>query len=84
MSFSGAGLEVEEAPALVEQLRKFHALKQLDVSRNPRLGCVGAAAVLSADFNECAGTETIGKLLTTCAEEIAATLTAVVCMLRCV
>ena len=48
VSLSGAGLEVEEAPALAEQLRKFHALKQLDVSRNPRLGCVGAAAVLSA------------------------------------
>ena len=45
---SGVGLEVEEAPALAEQLRKFPALKQLDVSRNPRLGCIGAAAVLSA------------------------------------
>ncbi len=35
-------------PALAEQLRKFPALKQLDVSRNLRLGCIGAAAVLSA------------------------------------
>ena len=48
MSLSGAGLEVEEAPALAEQLCKFPALKQLDVSSNPRLGCGGAAAVLSA------------------------------------
>ena len=48
VSLSGAGLENEEAPALAEQLRKFPALKQLDVSRNPKLGCVGAAAVLSA------------------------------------
>ena len=39
---------VEEAPALAEQLGKFPALKQLDVSRNPRLGCDGAAAILSA------------------------------------
>ena len=48
MSLSGVGLEAEEAPALAEQLGKFPALKQLDVSCNPRLGCVGAAAVLSA------------------------------------
>ncbi len=39
---------VEDAPALAEQLSKFPALKQLDVSRNPRLGCVGGAAILSA------------------------------------
>jgi hypothetical protein len=48
VGLSGVGLEVEEAPALAEQLGKFPALKQLNVSRNPRLGCVGAAAVLSA------------------------------------
>jgi hypothetical protein len=48
VSLSGAGLENEEAPALAEQLCKFPALKQLDVSSNPRLGCGGAAAVLSA------------------------------------
>ncbi len=48
MGLSGVGLEVEEAPALAEQLGKFPALKQLNVSRNPRLGCIGAAAVLSA------------------------------------
>ncbi len=47
MNLSGVWLEVEEAPALAEQLRKFPALKRLDVSRNPKLGCVGAAAVLS-------------------------------------
>ena len=41
-------LQPRHVPALAEQLRKFPALKQLDVSRNPRLGCVGAAAVLSA------------------------------------
>ncbi len=40
-------LQPHHVPALAEQLRKFPALKQLDVSRNPRLGCVGAAAVLS-------------------------------------
>ncbi len=41
-------LQPQHAPALAEQLRKFPALKLLNVSRNPRLGCVGAAAVLSA------------------------------------
>ncbi len=39
---------VEDAPVLAEQLGKFPALKRLDLSCNPRLGCVGAAAVLSA------------------------------------
>ena len=39
---------VEEAPVLAEQLGKFPALKQLDVSCNTRLGCVGSAAILSA------------------------------------
>ena len=48
MVLSGVGLLVEEAPALAEQLGKFPALKQLDVSCNPKLGCVGAAAALSA------------------------------------
>ena len=41
-------LRPQHVPALAEQLGKFPALKQLDVSCNPRLGCVGAAAVLSA------------------------------------
>ncbi len=37
-----------EAPALQEQLSKFPALKQLDVSANPKLRCTGAAVILSA------------------------------------
>ena len=37
VNLSGAGLVDEEAPALVEQLSKFPALKQLDVSANPGL-----------------------------------------------
>ena len=41
-------LQPQHVPALAEQLCKFPALKQLDVSSNPRLGCGGAAAVLSA------------------------------------
>jgi hypothetical protein len=48
LSLSGVGLAVEEAPALVEQLGKFPAIQQLDVSANPGLRCGGAAAVLSA------------------------------------
>ncbi len=40
-------LRPQNMPALAEQLGKFPALKQLNVSCNPRLGCVGAAAVLS-------------------------------------
>jgi hypothetical protein len=41
-------LQLQHVPALAEQLGKFPALKQLDVSCNPRLGFIGAAAVLSA------------------------------------
>ena len=41
-------LQPQHVPALAEQLRKFPALKRLNVSNNPRLGCVGAAAALSA------------------------------------
>ncbi len=41
-------LQPRHVRALAEQLRKFPSLKRLDVSRNPRLGCIGAAAVLSA------------------------------------
>ncbi len=41
-------LRPQHVPALAEQLRKFPALKRFDVSYNPRLGCVGAAAILSA------------------------------------
>ncbi len=48
MGLSGVGLEVEEAPALAEQLGKFPALKQLNVSRNPRLGDDGAKSIAAA------------------------------------
>ena len=48
VSMANNQLRPQHVPALAEQLRKFPALKQLDVSRNPKLGCVGAAAVLSA------------------------------------
>ena len=41
-------MEQHEAPALAEQLGKFPALKQLDVSANPGLRCSGAAVILSA------------------------------------
>jgi hypothetical protein len=37
VNLSGAGLVDDEAPALAEQLGKFPALKQLDVSANPGL-----------------------------------------------
>ncbi len=37
-----------QMPALVEQLSKFPALKQLDVSANPNLRSIGAAVILSA------------------------------------
>jgi hypothetical protein len=38
----------EEVPALVEQLRKFPALKALCMSNNPGLGCRGASSILSS------------------------------------
>ena len=41
-------LQPRHMPALAEQLCMFPALKQLDVSGNPGLGCCGAAAILSA------------------------------------
>ena len=41
-------LQPQHMPELVEQLRKFPALKQLDVSANPALGGGGAAALLSS------------------------------------
>ena len=37
-----------EVPALAEQLCKFPALKGLDVSNNPGLGCIGASSILSS------------------------------------
>ena len=41
-------LQPHHAPALAEQLSKFPALKRLDVSANPGLGCGGAAVLFSA------------------------------------
>ncbi len=43
---SGNCLQPQHMPELVEQLRKFPALKQLDVSANPALGGGGAASLL--------------------------------------
>ena len=37
LGLSATGLALSEVPELVEQLRKFPALKQLDVSGNPAL-----------------------------------------------
>ena len=37
LGLSATGLALSEVPELVEQLRKFPALKQLDVSANPAL-----------------------------------------------
>jgi hypothetical protein len=53
VNLSIAGLADEEAPALVEQLSKFPALKRLDVSTNPGLrllpiGMLRIAATLEA------------------------------------
>ena len=48
LGLSATGLALSEVPELVEQLRKFPALKQLDVSANPGLRCTGAAVILSA------------------------------------
>jgi hypothetical protein len=53
VNLSKAGLVDEEAPALVEQLSKFPALKRLDVSANPGLrllpiGMMRIAATLEA------------------------------------
>ena len=55
LGLSATGLALSEVPELVEQLRKFPALKQLDVSANPALrllpvGLLRIAADLEA-FN---------------------------------
>jgi hypothetical protein len=55
LSLSATGIALSEVPELVEQLRKFSALKQLDVSNNPALrllpvGLLRIAAGLEA-FN---------------------------------
>ena len=39
---------VEEAPTLVEQLRKFPALKRLDVSFNPEIDCAFVSLIVKA------------------------------------
>lgn len=41
-------LRLHYVPALAVQLGKFSALKWLELSANPSLGCGGAAAFLSA------------------------------------
>ena len=41
-------LQPRHIPVLSEQLGKFPALKRLDVSANPGLGCGGAAVIFSA------------------------------------
>ena len=46
-------LQPEHVSALVEHLRRFPALKQLDVSANPLLGGGGAAALLSSLAGMC-------------------------------
>ncbi len=38
----------EEVPVLVEQLRKFPALRMLDVTNNPGLGSGGAGIIVSS------------------------------------
>ncbi len=48
MGLSGVGLEVEEAPALAEQLRKFPALKWLNLSLNPGLDCAFVSLIAKA------------------------------------
>ena len=48
LDLSATGLALSELSELVEQLRKFPALKQLDISANPALGGGGAAALLSS------------------------------------
>jgi hypothetical protein len=41
-------LQPQHVPALAEQLGKFSALKQLDVSCNPKLGDDGAKSIAAA------------------------------------
>jgi hypothetical protein len=48
VNLSGAGLEVEDAPALAEQLRKFPALKWLSLSLNPGLDCAFVSLIAKA------------------------------------
>ena len=48
VNVSGAGLVDDEAPALAEQLGKFPALKQLDVSANPGLDLGSVSLIFQA------------------------------------
>jgi hypothetical protein len=41
-------LQSQHVPALIEQLCKFPALKQLDLTANSGMGCGGAVAIVSA------------------------------------
>jgi hypothetical protein len=41
-------LQLQHVPALIEQLCKFPALKQLDLTANSGVGCGGVVAILSA------------------------------------
>ena len=48
LTLSSLDLTAAVAREVADLLRHYPSLKQLDVSSNPRLGCGGAAAVLSA------------------------------------
>ena len=48
LGLSATGLALSEVPELVEQLRKFPALKRLDVSANPALDCGAVSAIVRA------------------------------------
>ena len=48
LGLSATGLALSEVPELVEQLRKFPALKQLDVSANPALSTPDGAFEVAA------------------------------------
>jgi len=48
LNLSSLDLTAAVAREVADLLRHYPSLKQLDVSSNPRLGCGGAAAVLSA------------------------------------
>ena len=48
LNLSGAGLAAKEAPALAEQLRKFPALKRVDVSGNAGLDLAAVSFFLNS------------------------------------
>ena len=52
LGLSATGLALSEVPELVEQLRKFPALKQLDVSANPALRLLSVGLLrIAADLD---------------------------------